>query len=264
MMQPNSTGVVTSADGTQIAFEASGEGAPVILVDGAMCFRGGGPMRPLAELLSRDMLVIAYDRRGRGESSDTLPYDRAREVEDLAALIDAVGGRAALYAISSGVALALEAAAALGEKVTRLALYEPPYSAAPDASAADYSRELERLLAEGRRADAIALFMRRVGVPEQAVQGIRFSPTWPATEALAPTLAYDDRLMGDGTMPLGVVTRVAQPCLVMAGEASPPFLREAAERLAEALPDATYRALPGQTHDVHADVLAPELAAFLS
>jgi pimeloyl-ACP methyl ester carboxylesterase len=263
-MQSLITHFVTSADGARIAFEASGDGDPVILVDGAMCFRGGGPMRPLAELLSRNMLVVAYDRRGRGESTDALPYEPRREVEDLEALIDAVGGRAALYAISSGVALALEAAAALAEKVTRLALYEPPYSAAPDPSAADYSRELERLLAGGRRADAIALFMRRVGVPEQAIQGIRFSPTWPATEALAPTLAYDDRLMGDGTMPLGVVTHVAQPCLVMAGEASPPFLREAAQRLAAALADATYRGLPGQTHDVHADVLAPELVAFLS
>ncbi|MCX7522468.1 alpha/beta hydrolase [Microbacterium sp. STN6] len=256
---------VISTDGTSIAYETHGsgiDGTPVILIDGAMCFRGGGPMRALAHELARDMRVICYDRRGRGESGDTPPYEPVREVDDLAALIDAAGGRANLYALSSGVALALLAAAEFGHAIAGLALYEPPFSAGPDPTASDYTAKLAQLLAAGARSDALALFMRRVGVPEQGIEGMRHSPTWPQTEALAPTLAYDDALMGDGTLPADTVRRVMQPCLVMAGEASPPFLRDASENLAHALADAVYRTLPGQTHDAQPDVVACELRGF--
>ena len=105
---------LTSADGTRIAYDIVGHGPAVILIDGAMCFRGGGPMRPIAEALSGQLTVVLYDRRGRGESGDTLPFAVEREIEDIAALIDAAGGQAALFGISSGGALALRAAAALG------------------------------------------------------------------------------------------------------------------------------------------------------
>src|SRR3954453_6745534 len=104
--------VVTSADGTTIGYERSGSGPALVLVDGAMCHRAAGPMRPLAALLRDGFTVYTYDRRGRGESSDTTPYAVAREIEDLRAVIAEAGGEAYVYAISSGAALALAAAAA--------------------------------------------------------------------------------------------------------------------------------------------------------
>src|SRR5512145_1331912 len=102
---------VTSRDGTRIAYDQFGQGPVVILVDGALQYRAFDQgMVQLAELLSPYFTVIHYDRRGRGESTDTQPYAVEREIEDIEALVDASGGTAALYGISSGAALAMEAA----------------------------------------------------------------------------------------------------------------------------------------------------------
>src|SRR5439155_15896087 len=117
---------VTSADGTAIAYDRMGDGpTTVILVTGAMVARNDNAR--LAELLSKHVTVINYDRRGRGDSGDTAPGGLAREIEDLAALIAAAGGSACLYGISSGGALVLEAAAS-GLPVRKLAVYEIPYT----------------------------------------------------------------------------------------------------------------------------------------
>lgn len=256
---------VISRDGTRIAFETQGSGFPVILVDGAMCFRNAGPMRPLAAQLSSTFTVVLYDRRGRGESGNALPWAPEREVEDIAALLDAVGGSAALYAVSSGGALALEAAADLGRgRIPALVLFEPPYTAsAGGEDALAYTAELKRLLDEGRPGDAAELFLRRVGVPEGAIAGMRSSPGWAATEAIAPTLAYDDALMGDGTVPFEVATRVAQPTLVVDGGLVP-FMTTSAKSLAYALNAGSHRSLGGQGHDAGPDLIAPVITEFLA
>jgi uncharacterized protein YndB with AHSA1/START domain/pimeloyl-ACP methyl ester carboxylesterase len=194
--------VVTSADGTAIAYERSGSGPALILVDGAMCHRAGGPMRPLAALLQEAFTVYTYDRRGRGESTDTLPYAVTREVEDLRALIARAGGEAYVYGISSGAALVLATAAA-GPGIAKMALYEPPFMAEVDGGTRikEYTERLGELLEAGRRGDAVALFMTHVGIPEQVVAGMRAQPGWAAMEAIAPTLAYDDQVLGDGSVP---------------------------------------------------------------
>src|SRR5437773_2390171 len=135
-----------SSDGTPIAYERSGTGPALILVDGALCSRAFGPMPKLATLLAKDFTVYMYDRRGRGRSGDTVPYSKEREVEDLAALIREAGGRAFLVGLSSGAALALEAAAR-GLPVARVAAYEPPYVAENSAELpVDHQRELKRLV----------------------------------------------------------------------------------------------------------------------
>src|SRR5690242_9572602 len=122
---------VTSKDGTQIAYDKRGAGPALILVDGAMCFRSFGPMAPLAELLAPDFSVYNYDRRGRGDSGDTQPYSLGREIEDIEALIEEAGGSAMVFGISSGGCLALESAVQLGAKISKLAVYEPPYDSDP-------------------------------------------------------------------------------------------------------------------------------------
>jgi pimeloyl-ACP methyl ester carboxylesterase len=255
--------VVTSADGTAIAYESTGSGPALVLVDGAMCYRAAGPMRPLAALLRGDFTVYTYDRRGRGESSDTTPYAVAREVEDLQALIARAGGEAYLYALSSGAALALTAAAA-GPQITRLALYEPPFMAEAEDGARikEYTERLNGLLDAGRKGDAVALFMTNVGIPAESVAGIRTQPGWAMLEAIAPTLAYDDEVLGDGRVPRDLARAIAVPALVLAGGASPQSLQQAAKATADALATAEHRTLDGQTHDVAPDVLAPVLVEF--
>ncbi|MFI6262779.1 alpha/beta fold hydrolase [Micromonospora sp. NPDC051006] len=259
--------VVTSADGTAIGYERTGDGPAVVLVDGALCSRAGGPMRPLAAALATRFTVHTYDRRGRGESGDTPPYAVLREVEDLQAVIAAAGGQAYLCGISSGAALALATAAA-GPGITRLALYEPPFLAEADGENAsrlkEYAQHLHELLAAGRNGDAVALFMTHVGVPPQVIAGMRAQPHWAAFEAIAPTLGYDDAVLGDGHVPRDLAARITVPTLVLAGDASPQLLQRAAEATAGALPTAAYRTLDGQTHDVSPDALAPALTAFFT
>ncbi|WP_067186895.1 alpha/beta fold hydrolase [Microtetraspora niveoalba] len=254
---------VTSADGTAIAYERTGGGPALVLVDGAMCHRAVGPMRPLAARLSDAFTVYAYDRRGRGESSDTAPYAVAREIEDLHAVIGEAGGEAYVYAISSGAALAMAAAAAR-PGITRLALYEPPFmgGAGDGGRFGEYTRRLRELLDAGRGGDAVALFMANVGLPAEVVAGIRAQPAWAALEAIAPTLAYDDELLGGGEVPRHLAAAIDVPTLVVSGEASPEGLRLAAKATAGALPAAEHRTLVGQTHDVAPEALAPVLIEY--
>ncbi|MCP2032454.1 pimeloyl-ACP methyl ester carboxylesterase [Okibacterium sp. HSC-33S16] len=254
---------VVSGDGTEIAYEVQGDGPTLILVDGAMCFRDSGPMRPLAAHLSSDVAVVLYDRRGRGASGNTLPWSVEREVDDLAALIDAVGGPVRLYGASSGGALALAAAAELQAQVAALVLFEPPYTGVEGrAAAVAYTAELTRLLSEGRRGEAAELFMARVGVPAESVAGMKSSPWWTGTEAIAPTLAYDDALMGDGTLPGDLLVRVSQPTLVIDG-GQVPIMSAAAEQLAAALSAGQHRSLGNQGHDVAPEIIAPVIREFL-
>ncbi len=254
---------VTSTDGTTIAYERTGSGPVLVLVDGAMCHRAAGPLRPLAAALQDRFTVYTYDRRGRGESSDTQPYAVAREVEDVQALIAQAGREAYVYGISSGAALALAAAAA-DPAVAKVALYEPPFMAEVEdgTRTKQYTERLTELLDAGRKGDAVALFMAHVGLPPQAVAGMRAQPSWAAFEAIAPTLAYDDQVLGDSTVPRGLASRVTASMLVAAGSASPRNLQQAAKATTDAFPTATFRTLDGQTHDVSADVLAPVLAEF--
>ena len=261
---------VESEDGTAIAYEVVGEGPAVVLVDGAMCFRDAGPMRPIAELLAPHFAVYLYDRRGRGASSDNTAPDAApsdfyeREIDDIAALIARAGGSVAALGISSGGGLLLRAADRLGpDRLSRIAVYEPPFL--PEAmrpAAAEYTVELRSALAAGRREDALALFLRRVGVPEEGMQGMKRSPTWPATVSLAPTLAYDDAAMGDGSVPRALVERLTVPVLVLAGGASPEFLQYGARTIATTAADGHFDLLADQTHDIQASAIAPALTAF--
>ncbi len=256
---------VISKDGTAIAFEKTGRGPAIILVSGALGDRSAAA--PLAPLLSSHFTVLAYDRRGRGDSGDTAPYAVEREVEDIDALIKEVGGPAFVFGHSSGAVLALEAARRLA--INKLALYEPPFivDASRPPVPKDYVAQVEKLASTGRRGDAVVYFMTQaVGVPAEVVAQMRNMPMWAGMEKVAHTLAYDGRIMGD-TM-AGSALRASQwasitvPTLVMDGGASPAWMRNSARALAEILPHAQYRTPEGQMHDVSPAVLAPALIEF--
>ncbi len=264
----NAVNMATSKDGTQIAYETKGLGKPVILIDGALCYRAFGPMGTLSELLAPHFTVYSYDRRGRGFSTNGKPYALAREIEDIDALIEQAGGSAFVFGTSSGACLGLEAALALGSRVSKLAMYEPPYNSegAGQVQWKEYNQNLTRALAEGRRGDAIALFMQLVGTPGDQVNGMRQAPVWPMFEAVAPTLAYDAAAMGSTrSAPLSRAAKLAVPTLVMDGGANltmMPFMHQSAAALAKSIPNAQQRTLEGQTHDVDLKVLAPVLIEF--
>ncbi len=258
---------VTSADGTTIAFDRLGSGPPLIILPGATCTRG--VPRLLAEALSEHLMVLNVDRRGRGDSTDLAsppPYAVEREIEDVAALVQAAGGRAAVYGHSSGAALAMHAAASdIG--VTRLVMHDVPYNlAGSEQHGLDWDARLHGLLDDDRPGDAIAAFMEMVGMPEQMIDGMRQGPTWPAMEAVAPSLAYDSAAMGDrdgGTIPFDLLPRVTVPTLVVVGGADYGFMIDVAHQVADALPEARFEHLPGAGHDAGPEIVVPHLLPFL-
>lgn len=263
-------GTVQSQDGTTIAFDTQGTGPPLILVDGGFGHRAFGPNGALAPLLARHFTVVTYDRRGRGESGDTPPYAVQREVEDIDALVTEAGGSAFVYGISSGGALALEAASRLSA-ITRLALYELPFVVDDSRRPipADFVAHLTDLTASGRRGTAVTYFMRAgVGVPALVVALMRVMPAWSKLKALAHTIPYDAAILGDTgagkPLPAQRWASVTAPTLVVDGGKSPAWTRHAMRALADTLPNATYRTLPGQTHLVKPAALAPVLVEFFT
>lgn len=252
---------ITSKDGTTIAHDKKGRGPVLILVLGALNRRSQG--KKLAELLADRFTVISYDRRGRGDSTDTLPYSTDKEVEDIEALVDELGGEAYLYGHSSGCVLALMAAKQLKDKIKGLALYELPYNADPAAQKVSqaYRKTLAQLLSEGKGEDAVALFVKSVGVTDKQIAAMQRLPLWKGLTAMSHTLAYDTIELMEQYPTLSVQS-IPTKTLVMYGAKSPTFMGETAQHLSATMPHAQLRALEGQAHDVKADVLAPVLGEF--
>jgi pimeloyl-ACP methyl ester carboxylesterase len=249
------------------AFDQSGKGPAIILVGGAFEQRAmDSETAQLAALplLAQPFTVFHYDRRGRGDSTDTQPFAVEREIEDIEALINEAGGSAFVFGLSSGAALAMEAAIELGGKIKKLAMYEAPYNDDDNARQAwkEFRRQLKEVLAAGRRGDAVALFMTLLGAGDH-LDEMRQYPMWPIWEAIAPTIAYDAAALGeDASIPTERAAKVAVPALIMDGELSYPFMHISATALADAIPNAQHRTLEGQTHEVATEAIAPVLVEF--
>jgi pimeloyl-ACP methyl ester carboxylesterase len=250
-------GTVRSADGTRIGFERRGSGPPLVMIDPAGGYSGFDNIRGLGASLADRFTVCTYDRRGRGRSGDTAPYAVAREVEDLAALIAELGGRACVYGFSSGALLALHAAVE-GLGIDRLALLEPPVRAEDEPPDVAFTRELGALVTAGRRAEAVDRFLTAIGVPSEVIE--EMAPVRPALEAVAHTLVYDGEISDQTTFEL--LRAVPTPTLVLDSEGSSEDLTSGAAAIARALPAGTHRSLPGGWHGVPDDVLAPVVGDF--
>lgn len=257
---------VTSADGTPIAFDRTGAGTPVVLIGGA--FNDRTTVAALAATLAPDFTVLAYDRRGRGDSGAGAVYSVEREVEDLAAVIDHVGGSAAVFGHSSGAVLGLEAAAR-GVAMTSLAVYEPPYVVddSRPKPAADLFDRVRALIADGDRDTAVELFLvEGTATPAEIVKGMRDAPVWGWFTGLAHTLPYDLALCGPGNvLPADRLAKISVPTLVMDGGESDAWMRAGTRAVADTITDARYVTVEGQDHGVlrEPDVLRGLLTDFL-
>jgi pimeloyl-ACP methyl ester carboxylesterase len=256
--------VATSKDGTRIGFEKSGSGPAVVVISGALSHRGLYRDRSLPARLSEHFTVYLYDRRGRGESTDVQPYAVAREIEDIEALLEDAGGSGSLYGVSSGGALALQAAARLGSaKVTRLAIYDAPYGQKPEDFATQKQR-VNELVRTGERGEAAAFFLSAIGTPPEALEAMKRSPEWEAIRKIDFTLAYDYAVLGDGDVPEEIVNAIRVPTLVMNGEKSMDFMGAAADRIAALVPQSQRKPLKGQAHQAETEVMAPVLVEFFT
>ncbi|HEY1485478.1 MAG TPA: alpha/beta hydrolase [Micromonosporaceae bacterium] len=256
----------TSADGTTIASDRTGSGPPVVLVAGALTMRDA--FAPLAALLAPHFTVYAYDRRGRGDSADTLPYTPVREVEDLAAVIDLAGGSAYVFGHSSGAAIALDAAGA-GVGIAKLVAYEPPFivddSRTPPP--ADLAEQIAALVANGDRDAAFECWMvNTVGETPESLSAWRGTPPWQALTEVVHTTIYDattmaGRMNGRPLDPDGW-PNATMPILVVDGEISMPFMHATADAVATILPDARRYTFPNSGHGAPPEQVAPVLIDF--
>jgi pimeloyl-ACP methyl ester carboxylesterase len=256
----SSLSFAASADGTRIAVARGGDGPPLVVVAGAFCDRTSGA--DLVERLRQSFTVVVYDRRGRGDSDDRVPWSIAREAEDLSAVVSVVGERPFAYGHSSGGALVLEAAAA-GTPFRKIAVHEPPYTGELDPGP-EFDAELDRLVAAGRPDRAAEAFLTLTGAPPPVVAGIRESEDWPRMCGLAHTLSRDRALGNGGEVPRERFGAITAPTLALAGGLSAPWAREAAGTIADAVPGAEARVLDGQHHVPAVEVLAPLLVAYFS
>jgi pimeloyl-ACP methyl ester carboxylesterase len=250
-------GIVRSADGTEIAFDRSGSGSALVMVDPAGGYSGFDTIRGLGTLLAAQFSVYTYDRRGRGESGDNEPYAVEREVEDLAAVIAEAGGSAFVYGFSSGGLLALHAATS-GLASDKLVLFEPPVRGEGEPPETAFAAEIAELVSSGRRAAAVDRFLTSIGVPPEVIA--EMAPVRPALEAVAHTLVYDCEISNATTFEL--LRYVRTPTLVLDSQGSSDDLTGGTAAIAEALPNGTRRSLTGQWHGVQDEDLAPVLTEF--
>ncbi|MFD4441707.1 alpha/beta fold hydrolase [Nocardia sp. NPDC058519] len=252
--------IATSKDGTELAYDVSGDGPALVYITGATCFRRFRPIVADVGVFATEFTVYNYDRRGRGDSGDVLPYAIEREVDDIEAVVDAAGGRAILYGHSSGAALALEAAARMPDKLDRVVIYDAPYvhDEAERASYAELAEKVRALLDEGNNARALKTFLHGIGMPRAFVALLPLFPGWRTMKALAPTLMYDIGIT-EVLPPVERFENIGVPVNVVVGAKNPPGMHQVARELAAAIPHATHRVLAGQDHMVSAKALLPIL-----
>ncbi|MGR3764143.1 alpha/beta fold hydrolase [Rossellomorea sp. NS-SX7] len=252
-----------SKDGTTLAYDVYGNGPSLIYITGASCHRSFKPIVRDAEIFATEFTVYNYDRRGRGDSGNTLPYTVEREIEDIEAMIDAAGGTAHLYGHSSGAVIALEAALRLGSKVKKVIMYDAPY-VHDEKEKAEYkqlSKKIHKLLDNGKNGEAMLTFLKGIGMPKVFVLLLPLLPGWRTTKALAPTLAYDITLTQD-MPPVERATQISIPMQIIVGEKSPASINNVGRQLTKAIPNAKFVQLANQDHMVDGKTLLPILTSF--
>lgn len=254
----------TSKDGTTLAYDVVGSGPALVYITGAICFRKFSPVANDVKAFAKEFTVYNYDRRGRGDSGNTLPWSLDREIEDIEAIIDAAGGKACLYGHSSGAVLALEATMRLGDKVQKTILYDASnvHDQTEKAEYAGLRNRTQALLDAGKNGAAVKNFLTEIGMSKAFIALLPLFPGWKTMKALAPTLMYDIAITGD-VPPVDRAARITTPLFIMVGGKSPTALHNVADQLARAVPHAQHVVVDGQDHMVSASAVLPHLVAFL-
>lgn len=256
---------VKSKDGTKIAYDVFGSGPALIFITGAICSRNFMPVLMDAKVFGTSFSVYNYDRRGRGDSADTIPYSIDREVEDIEALIDAAGGSAFVYGHSSGAVLALEAGLKLPSKVKKIFMYDAAY-AGTELGQKEYLvlvSEVNRLIQSKKNAAALRKFIIGIGMPKVFAYLLPLMPGWKTMKALAPTLEYDMLLTKD-LPPLERASKLSVPAKIAYGEKSPESMHIVAKKLAQSIPKSEVLQVSGQDHMVSAKILLPLFKDFFN
>jgi pimeloyl-ACP methyl ester carboxylesterase len=238
---------ITSPDGTQIAYQLSGDGPPLVLVHGGISDHSY--WHAVLPALEARFSVYAMERRGRGHSGDTQPYAIEREYEDIAALVESIGEPAYLLGHSYGAICAVEAALRVDD-LRGLVLYEPPFDPNGFAFLPEFSDSLEALLAAGDRAGVIRKMMAEViGLSPEELVELEASESWPALVATAHTLPRELRAVEAYRFDAERFRALTVPTVLLDGDQSPDEIRLGVRLLDEVVPDSRLVTMPGVGHE---------------
>lgn len=258
---------VRSADGTAIAFEEFGAGAPLVLVHGSVSDRTY--WAPVLPALAQRFTAVSLDRRGRGGSSDAPTYAIEREFDDVAAVVDAIDGPVHLLGHSYGGICALEAALRT-RNLRTLTLYEPALGFnGPDGIPESFIDELEALVTTGERDAAVELMMGElVGMPADVLAELRADGTaWQPMVDSVHTLPRELRSAASFAFHPGRYRAIDVPTVLLRGTLSPPEAQVGVELVHDAVAGARVVTMHGVDHEavttgpaVLIDTLTSELA----
>jgi len=240
---------VTAPDGTEIAYERTGEGPPLVLVHGTAGDHTG--WREVAPALAESFTVYAVDRRGRGASGDSDDYAIEREYADVARVVEHAAeahpdAPVSLLGHSYGAICALHAILET-DAVDRLALYEPPLAEAPAPEG--LAGEIEATIDEKGKEAGLLFFLRdAVGMADEEIDLMRGDDLWDARVAAAPTIPREIRATQRGLFDPDRFEGVDLPATLLVGAESTDRMRGATDRVAAALEDARVVPLPGEEH----------------
>ncbi|WP_332100832.1 alpha/beta fold hydrolase [Halalkalicoccus salilacus] len=239
-----------------IAFERSGSGPPLVLVHGTTADHTR--WNPLRSVFEEHFTVYAIDRRGRGESSDAAEYAPEREFEDVATVVDSIDESVVLLGHSFGAICSLEAALR-ADNLRRLILYEPPLPVSDhDPDTEDVLDEMTALVDDGENEQALVLFFREVvGSSSTELDAYRSSPDWPARVDAVHTVIREERARKGYEFDAARFAGLTTPTLLLSGDESAPFLKDATDVLKDALPNSHIAIFAGHGHA--AMNTAPEL-----
>jgi pimeloyl-ACP methyl ester carboxylesterase len=257
--------IVTSKDGTPIAYWRGGKGPPLVLVHGAPADHSR--WAPVLPAFEQSFTVCAVDRRGRGGSGDSDDYAIEREFEDIAAVVDSLGEPANLLGHSYGALCALEAAL-LTRNIRKLVLYEPGMDVTGEGlNPHEVIERLEALLEAGDRDGVVATMLRELaGASPEVVEHMRSLPAWQARVSAADALPRELRAEDAYRFDPERIRDLRVPTLLLTGSESPAILAEVEEAVDEALPNSRIVVMAGQGHvamDTGTDLFTTEVLRFL-
>ncbi len=253
-----------SKDGTAIGYFKNGEGPSLLLVHGTTADHSR--WAPISPRFEQRFTVYTMDRRGRGESGDSPRYDIMREAEDVAAVIEAIGGPVFLLGHSYGGICCLEASL-LTDKVNRLILYEPPIPNGIPQYPATVPDRIQSLIDSNRQEEGLEVFFREVvRMPEYELMKYRQLPVWKKRIQLAHTIPREMKLDRTYSFDAAKFAGLQVPTLLLLGGDSPLLFQQATELVDSVLANSRLVVLSGQQHiamDTNPDLFVSEVLNFL-
>jgi pimeloyl-ACP methyl ester carboxylesterase len=240
---------IISVDGTQIAFEKTGSGPPLVLIYGNSDVYQVWKENDIQAAFGKYCTVYTVERRGRGRSGDHASYSLNKEAEDIAAVVNSIREPVILLGHSGGAIYSLEAALKTNN-LNKLILYEPPLQTGGHRLDVESSlSKMHALLKRGNNDGVLVFFMQNIaGLTPEEIDGLRKAPIWQDMVVAARVLPRELEAISRYRFAAQRFADMDISTLLLTGSKSPPFYQDATQALHNALPNSQMVALEGQQH----------------